>query len=274
MCARYQLSRRRSCRLLRTNPSTFYYRATRSAANEALSERIKAIAAVRVHYGYRRITVLLRREGCTVNAKRVYRLYRGAELGLRRRRPRRRKAAVARGPRVVATRPNQVWSMDFVHDRLADGRSLRFLTVVDTHTRECVALEVQQRFRSADVASVLRRVTAERGRPETICCDNGTEFCAMDVDQWAYWNGVKLDYSRPGKPTDNALIESFNARLRQELLNASYFVSLSDAQTAAARWRQEYNTEHPHSSLGHRSPQSYAAAWIAETENRLSTAPA
>jgi putative transposase len=208
-----------------------------------------------------------------VNPKRVFRLYRLADLGLRRKRPRRRKCAVVRGTRFVATRPNEVWSMDFVHDRLADGRAIRLLAIVDTHTRECVGLEARRNWTSADVVEVLRRIIASR-KPQRITCDNGSEFCAMDMDRWAYYNDVKLDYSRPGKPTDNAYIESFNALMRRELLNASYFESLIDADDAAAKWRQEYNTEHPHSSLGHRSPQSFALARIAELESQLFTQPA
>jgi putative transposase len=272
--AHYPVGTKRSCRILRFNRATIYYRPKLAAKNEALTVQIKAIAETRVHYGYRRIVVMLRREGTHVNAKRVYRLYRTAGLGLRRQRPRRRKSAVTRGPRVVATRPNQIWSMDFVHDRLADGRVIRYFAAIDVYTRECLTLQGQQRWSSVDVAGALRAVVDERGAPQAIMCDNGSEFCALPMDQWAYWNHIKLDYSRPGKPTDNATIESFNALLRRELLNASYFTSHDQAQRAAVRWRQEYNAEHPHSSLGNRSPQSYAASYFAELESRLLTVPA
>lgn len=251
-----------------------YYKAKLAAKNEGLLTRIKAIAQTRVHYGYRRITVLLRREGVCANAKRVFRLYRLAELGLRRRRPRRRRSAVTRTARVVASRPNEVWSMDFVHDRLADGRSVRFLTVVDAHTRECVALEVRRAWTGEDVAAALTHAMASRSKPAAITCDNGSEFYAAALDRWAYYAGVKLDYSRPGRPTDNALIESFNALVRRELLNASYFESLNQAAAAAEKWRCDYNVEHPHSSLGNHSPQAFALARIAELERPIFTPPA
>jgi putative transposase len=260
--------------MLRYNRATIYYRPKRAAKNAALLAQIKAIAETRVHYGYRRITDRLRMQGCHANHKRVYRLYRLAELGLRRRRLRRRKAAVTRGPRVIPTRPNQVWSMDFVHDRLAAGHPIRLLTLIDTYTRECIALEVRRSWRSTDVVEVLRRVSLQRNKPERITCDNGSEFCALPMDQWAYGNDVKLDYSRTGKPVDNCYIESFNALVRRELLNASSFESLDEAQRLASKWRQEYNTEHPHSSLGHRSPQSFALAWIATNESQIFTYPA
>ena len=163
--------------------------------------------------------------------------------------------------------------MDFIHDRLADGRAIRLLAIVDTHTRECVALEVRPRWTSTDVVEVLRGIVLER-KPQRITCDNGSEFSALAMDRWAYYNAVQLDYSRPGKPTDNAFTESLNAMLRRELLNASYFESLDDARRAAAKWRHEYNAEHPHSSLGQRSPQSFALARMAELESQLITQPA
>jgi putative transposase len=272
--AHYVVGARRSCAILRINPSTFYYRPKLAAKNEALLLQIKSIAETRVHYGYRRIYDRLRMQGIRVNHKHVQRLYRLAGLGVHRRHPHRRRAAVIRGPRAFATHPNQVWSVDFVHDRLWDGKAIRFLTLIDTYTRECLALEARRSWRSAEVVEVLRQVTVQRGRPTCITCDNGSEFCALPMDRWAYFNDVKLDYSRPGKPVDNCYIESFNALVRRELLNASYFESLNDAQTTATKWQQDYNTEHPHSSLGHRSPQSFALRWIAEHESRNFTHPA
>ena len=259
--------------MLRFNRATIYYRPKLAAKNAVLTAQITAIAETRVHYGYRRITDRLRMQGVQVNYKHVYRLYRLLQLGLRRLRPRRRKAAVVRGPRIAATRPNQVWSMDFVHDRLSDGRSIRLLTLIDVYTRECLALEARRSWKSADVVDVLCSRVAERGKPSCITCDNGSEFCALPMDQWAYWSDVKLDYSRPGKPVDNCYIESFNALVRRELLNASYFASVDDTQRTATKWREDYNHEHPHSSLGHRSPRSFAQAWIAQFESQLSTRP-
>ena len=273
MQAHYPVGTRRSCQILRCNRATFYYRPKLAAKNAALLTQIKTIAETRVHYGYRRITDRLHMQGWRVNHKRVYRLYRLAALRVRRHR-RRRKAAVVRGPRMTATRPNQVWSMDFVHDRLSDGRAIRLLTMIDVYTRECIALEARRSWKSTDVVDVLRRLLDARAKPYCITCDNGSEFCAMPMDHWAYDNNVKLDYSRPGKPVDNCYIESFNALVRRELLNASYFESLDEAQRTAAKWRQEYNEVHPHSSLGHRSPQSFAQAWVAQFESPLLTHPA
>lgn len=274
MRAHYPVGTKRSCAVLRYNRATIYYRPKLAAKNAGLLLQIKAIAETRVHYGYRRITDRLRMQGVRVNHKHVQRLYRLAELGLQRRRSRRRRAGVIRGPRILATRPNHVWSMDFVHDRLSDGRAIRLLTLIDVYTRECIALAVRRSWKSTDVIDVLRRVVLTRAKPRRITCDNGSEFCAVPMDQWAYHNDVQLNYSRPGKPVDNCYIESFNALVRRELLNASYFESLDDAQRAATEWQQDYNTEHPHSSLGHRSPQSFAQAWIAQSESQILTHPA
>jgi putative transposase len=155
--------------------------------------------------------------------------------------------------------------MDFMHDRLADGRKIRLLTIVDVFTRECVALEVSYGFKSHDVVAVLRRVCAARAFPKTIRCDNGSEFVAEVLDQWAFWNRVELDFSRPGKPTDNAFAESFNGRVRAELLNPSYFETLAHARRAAGIWRHDYNEIRPHSTLGNRTPSEFALA----ARNRL-----
>jgi putative transposase len=220
--------------------------------------RLKELAAARVGYGYRRLHVLLRREGWQVNHKRVYRLYREEGLGLRRKPPRRRVACVKREMRPTAETKNECWSMDFVSDQLFDGRRLRVLTIVDNHTRESLALEVAPRIRGIEVVSVLERITREHGLPQRIQVDQGPEFISKDVDRWAYWNGVELDFSRPGKPTDNALVEAFNSRFRQECLNQHWFMSLVDAQEKIEAWRMEYNHNRPHSSLGYQSPSEFA----------------
>ena len=249
---------RRACTVIRFNRASKYYRGKRSPLNEALVLRMKAIAAARVRYGYRRIHVLLRREGYAVNQKRVRRLYAAEGLSLRPKTPRRRRAAVVRSPRIHPTRPNEVWAMDFMHDRLADGRKVRVLTIVDIFSRECVALEVAFSFRSQDVVRVLQRVCRERSFPKVIRCDNGTEFVATALDQWCFWNHVQLDFSRPGRPIDNAYAESFNGRVRAEFLNPSYFESLSGARRAAGIWRHDYNEIRPHSTLGNRTPKEFA----------------
>jgi putative transposase len=168
-----------------------------------------------VSYGYKRLHILLRREGWRVNHKRIYRLYGEEALELRRRRPGRRKSAVVRGPRLVPGGPNEVWGMDFMHDTLVDGRLLRVLTLIDSYTRECLALAARTQFRGEDVAAVLQHIGTSRPLPARITVDNGTEFTSRALDAWAYWNRVQLDFSRPGKPVDNCLIEAFNGSLRR-----------------------------------------------------------
>lgn len=235
-----------------------------------LRDRIKEIAAARVRYGYRRISVLLRREGFAVNDKRVYRLYAAQGLSLRAKMPHRRRAVTPRSLRFVPTAINQVWSMDFMHDRLADGRAFRLLTMVDIYSRECVALEVEPRFCSDDVVDILKRACRERGVPNALRCDNGTEFVAKPLDQWAFWSKVALDFSRPGKPTDNAFIESFNGGVRRELLNPSYFETIDQARKAARVWREEYNEFRPHSMLANKTPKEFAAEAANHTRSRSS----
>ena len=234
---------------------------------------MKEIAATRVRYGYRRIGVLLRREGHAINDKRVYRLYALQGLSRRSKAPRRRRAANPRSFRWVPTAPNEIWSMDFMHDRLADQRSYRLLNIVDIFSRECVAMEVAQSFRSEDVVRVLKTACRERGLPKAIRCDNGTEFVATPVDQWAYANKVQLDFSRPGTPTDNAFIESFNGGVRSEFLNPSYFETLDEARRAARIWRIEYNEFRPHSMLANKTPNEYARSVESNPTGRFSTVP-
>ena len=216
--------------------------------------RLRELAHVRVSYGYRRLHVLLGREGWSVNHKRVYRLYRLEGLGIRRQKPRRRVACVKREIQPTAESRNECWSMDFVSDQLFDGRRLRVLVVVDNHTRECLVLDVNSKIGGMDVVTALERITPEQGLPKRIKVDNGPEFISKDLDRWAYWNHVELDFSRPGRPSDNALVEAFNSRFRQECLNEHWFLSLEDARRKITSWQIEYNTERPHSALGYRSP--------------------
>ena len=232
----------------------------RSVARDssALLARIKEIAATRVHYGYRRVHVMLQREGWKDNHKRVYRLYRAEGLSLRHKRPKRNKSARLRQPKSIVTAMNEIWSMDFVSDALFDGRRLRALTVVDNYTRESLAIEVGQSLKGEDVVRVLGAVVAERGAPQTIKGDNGSEFISKAMDRWAYEHGVELDFSRPGTPTDNAKVESFNGRFRQECLNEHWFLSLDDARSKIADWRRYYNESRPHSALQWATPAEFA----------------
>jgi Transposase and inactivated derivatives len=239
--------------------------------------RIKEIANTRVHYGYRRVHVMLRREGWQDNVKRVYRLYQEQGLSLRMKRPKRNKSARLRQPKHLVTAMNQIWSMDFVADALFDGRKLRALTVVDNYTRESLAIDVGKSLKGDDVVATLNRIAATRGLPATIKVDNGSEFISKVMDRWAYERGIELDFSRPGKPTDNAKIESFNGRLRQECLNLHWFLSLDDARTKIEAWRQYYNETRPHSALQWESPAHFArqasqkASSEAKLESEIST---
>jgi len=232
---------------------------SRKDPQEALRHRLRELAAVRVRFGYRRLTVLLKREGWPVNAKRVYRIYR--EEGLMVRTQKRKKAAQARVPLAAAMRPNQRWSMDFVSDRLADQRWFRVLTVVDQFTRECILLLADLSLTAAKVAAALDRVVAERGTPESITVDNGSKFASSLMDRWAHLKGMRLDFIRPGKPVENGFIESFNGRLRDELLNVSVFVSLSDAREKLSRWRDDFNAIRPHSALNDWTPNEFRTLW-------------
>jgi putative transposase len=228
-------------------------------SQEALRHRLRELVAVRVRFGYRRLTVLLKREGWPVNAKRVYRIYK--EEGLMVRTQKRKKAAAVRVPLTAAIRPNQRWSMDFIHDRLADQRCLRVLTVVDQFTRECILLLADQSLTAAKVAAALDRAIAARGSPESITVDNGSEFASSLMDRWAHSAGISLSFIRPGKPVENGFIESFNGRLRDELLNVTMFLSLSDARHKLHHWRNDFNTTRPHSSLNDWTPEEFRAFW-------------
>lgn len=257
LVARYGVSHRRACQAMNFPRSTHNYRARRDP-QDALRLRLRDLAASRVRYGYRRLHVLLRREGWEVNLKRVYRLYRQEQLALRRRRPRRRVSCRHRTDRPPVEAADQAWSMDFLSDALADGRKFRALTVIDLYTRECLAIRVEARFSSGQVAEVLDGLRYLRGAPRSVRVDNGPEFTGRVLDLWAYLHGVELDFSEPGKPTDNAFIESFNGRFREECLNQHYFTSLAEARATAETWRVEYNEERPHSALGNLAPREFA----------------
>lgn len=252
------MSARRACATMNQSRTGWYYTPKRPKADAPLLARIEEIAASRVRYGMRRIWVLLRREGWIVNHKRVHRLYKQAGLNLRSKRPHRRKAAATRMDRPMLTQANQSWSMDFVSDALFDGRRFRGLTVIDNFTRECLIIVADQNLRGEDVVAALEQVRQVRGTPTRIQVDNGPEFVSVALDRWAYEHRITLDFSRPGKPTDNPFIESFNGSFRDECLNAHWFLSLDDAREKIERWRKDYNHFRPHSSLGDATPAQYA----------------
>ena len=253
------MSERRSCSALGVERSSVRY-ISHKPDQTPLVMRIRDLAATRTRYGYFRIYILLRREGWVVNHKRVYRLYRNDGLSLRLKRPRRNVSAANRERQPAALAANEMWSMDFVSDALFDGRRLRALTVVDAFTREALAIDVDQGIKGEQVVEAMARISSTRGAPKTIRVDNGPEFISKALDRWAYENGVTLDFSRPGKPTDNAFVESFNGRLRDECLNAHWFLSIADARAKIEAWRRDYNESRPHTSLGWMTPVEYAAA--------------
>ena len=251
------------CRVLQCHLSVYKYK-SRKDEQAALRMRIRDIAQARVSYGFRRIHILLQREGWEVNHKRIYRLYKLEGLTMRTKRPRRHVSACRRMVRATANHPNESWSMDFMSDELYNGQRIKLLTLVDNFTRESLAIEVADRFGGQRLVEVLMGVVQEKGLPKSIRVDNGPEFTSKILDQWAYLNGVELDFIRPGKPTDNALIEAFNGRLRQECLNESWFLSLEDAREKVEEWRQYYNWERPHGSLGNVPPVEFAGVHVAK----------
>jgi putative transposase len=266
----YRLSQRRAARLIPVRIGTLRYQSIRDR-QDALRQRLRELAAVRVRFGYRRLTVLLKREGWRVNAKRIYRLYRDEGLTVRTK-PRKRLASRARVPLPAPTRPNERWSMDFVSARLADGRWFRTLTVLDVYTRESLALVADRSLTGIKVAATLTPLVRRRGAPVAITVDNGGEFVSHAMDTWAYAHDVRLEFIRPGKPIENAFIESFNGRLRDECLNVHVFVSTIEAQHVLDAWRADYNHVRPHSALQDRTPVEMGALWVDSREPRESTA--
>jgi putative transposase len=253
--ARYGLSERRACRLVGIGRSTLRYRGRRGG-EEQLRRRLRELAAERPRFGYRRLHALLRREGVVVNHKRVERLYREEGLSVRRRK-RKRVARDGRGRAALPGRPNQQWGIDFVSDALAWGRRIRLFTVVDVFTREALAIEVDTSLPGERVVRVLERLAAERGAPGEIVLDNGPELAGKALDQWAYERGVWLRFIEPGKPVQNAFVESFHGRLRDECLDRHWFLGLADARRTVEAWRQDYNRVRPHSALGYRAPEEF-----------------
>lgn len=251
------MSCRRACALAHICPNTWYYR-SRARDASTLRLRIRDLAQARPRFGYTRIWILLRREGWLVNKKRVHRLYRLEGLQVRMRPRRKKRLSLHRGAVPAATRPDQHWSMDFVHDQLASGRTFRVLTVIDHWSRESVCLEANVSLTGRSVVNALEQVAQQRPLPAAITVDHGTEFTSKALDEWAYQRGVQLDFIRPGKPVENAFIESFNGRLRDECLNVNSFVSMTHAQAVITQWRQDYNDQRPHGALGRLTPTEFA----------------
>jgi putative transposase len=260
------MSQRRAIRVIGSDRSVVRYRSTRPD-DGPLRERLKALAAERRRFGYRRLHVLIRREGLLVNRKRVQRLYREEKLTVRRRGGRKR-ALGERRPMESPTIANQRWSLDFVSDQMTDGRRFRILEVFDDCTRECLALVADTSISGRRVARELDAVIAWRGEQATIVSDNGTELTSNAILDWADWRKVGWHYIAPGKPQQNGFSESFNGRLRDELLNETLFHSLGHARAVLASWRRDFNEVRPHSSLGYLTPRAYADALAGETGRR------
>ena len=256
MRARYRVSERRACRVLRQPRATQRYAPIERDDEAPLTKRIVALAAAYGRYGYRRITAMLRREGWRVNHKRVERIWRREGLKVPKRQPKRGRLWLNDGScvRLRAEHRDHVWSYDFVHDRTADGRKIRMLTVIDEYTRECLAIDVARQLRSDDVLERLAWLMATRGVPGHIRSDNGAEFTAKAVRSWLGRVGVKTLFIEPGSPWENGYIESFNGKLRDELLARERFDTLKEARVLIEGWRREYNTVRPHSCLGYRPP--------------------
>lgn len=257
-----KISERRATALIHFPRSTHRYKKTKPEP-EGLRDKIKELAGVRRRFGYRRIHRLVRRLGFKSNHKLVYRIYNEERLSLR---IRKRKKLVSnkRVPMALPRRPNERWSMDFVSDQIAkSGRRIRTLNIVDDFTRECIAITVDTSIPGARVVKTLESLKATRGIPKSIITDNGPEFTGAALDQWAHDNYVMLDPIDPGKPQQNAFVESFNGRFRDECLNENWFEDLKQAQEIIEAWRIDYNSRRPHSSLGHLTPEEFCAKFAA-----------
>lgn len=255
----YPTSGARACGLLHLAVSSYYYQSHGRRDELPVRAALRRHAAVRRRWGYRRLLVLLRREGIMDNHKRVHRLYRAEGLQVRARR--RRKQKLVRGTErpIAPVSPNERWSLDFVHDRLASGRSLRLLTVHDDYTRECLWIEADTSLSGPRVARVLDYVAELRGRPASLITDNGPEFAGLALERWAHDRQVTHRFISPGKPAQNGYIESFNGKLRDECLNENEFINLQHARDLIETFREDYNHLRPHSSLGDLTPAEFAA---------------
>jgi len=252
--SKHKLSVRRACGLVDLSEASYYYRRKPNAQNARLRARLRELARQRPAFGSPRLTVLVRRELGVVNHKRVERLYAEEGLQLPRRAKRRRRGVMRSVPAQMPTAPGQRGSMDFVHDVLADGRRIRVLTVVDDYSRECLALEVDTSLSGQRVSRVLEALRQAEKLPQVMVCDNGTEFTSRAMLKWANAHAIRLHFITPGKPTENAYIESFNGKLRHECLRQHWFATLGEARYIVEAWRLDYNQVRPHRSLGQRTP--------------------
>lgn len=254
----HQFSQRRACKLVNLHRSVGRYK-SRKKPDEAICQRIKEIAFERTRFGYRRIHHALKREGVKINHKKLFRIYR--ELGIKvKKRGNRKRCTGPRKPKIVAKSVNQVWSLDFMSDRLACGRRFRLLNVIDEFTRESLLMTIDTSISGSRVVRELEKLVAERGRPEQVISDNGTEFTSNSVLDWAAKESVEWHYISPGKPMQNGTVESFNGRVRDEFLNQNWFLSLEEAKELTKSWQEDYNTNRPHGSLNGMTPKEFKRA--------------
>jgi putative transposase len=270
--ASFGLSQRRLCRITGWNRSSMQYRLT-ARPDEAVRERMRYWAARKPRWGLPILHDILKSEGVVINRKRTARIYREEGLSLRRKR-RRKLPALARVPLPAAMRPNDRWSMDFIHDQLAGGRRFRCLNIVDDCTRQCLAIQVDTSIGGAYVADVLDTICDSVGTPRSITCDNGPEFTGKAIHLWAQHRRVHLDHIQPGKPTQNAFVESFNGTFRDDCLNQHWFSSLEEARLLINHWRQEYNNLRPHSSVGRIPPDAFALTFTPNPPDNQDLYPA
>jgi len=255
--SRYEMSERRACQVIQADRKTVRYRSRRPADTE-LRVRLRELAAEQRRFGYRRLHVLLRREGHGLNRKKTQRLYREEGLSVRRRRGRKR-ATGSRAPILVEARPNARWSVDFVHDQLSNGRRFRILNIIDDVTKECLAAIADTSISGRRVARELTTLIERRGRPKLIVSDHGTEFTSNAMLAWSQAARLTWHFIAPGKPMQNGICEAFNGRMRDELLNETIFYDLGHARSALARWVRSYNEQRPHSALGYLTPAAFVA---------------
>lgn len=254
---RFGFSQRRACRLVGAGRSTVRYCSQRGDDDPTLRARLRELAAHRPRFGYRRLYVLLRREGVVVNHKRVERLYRAEGLAVRGRR-RKARVRIPRGRPPAPHGANEQWALDFLEDALASGRKMRLLSIIDVFTREALALEVDTSLPGRAVVRVLDRLGTERPLPPQLVLDNGPELISRVLEEWAHEHAVTLHFIDPGKPIQNAYCESFHGRLRDECLNEHWCLGLADTRRIVEAWRQDYNRDRPHSALGYQSPAEFA----------------
>ena len=271
---RFGLSIRRACKLIGLSRTSFGYKPVVKPDEEVIRKRLKKLAETRRRFGCPRLHVMLLREGFMLNHKRTERIYKQEGLILRIRR-RKKLSSLLRIETPKPGYPNHIWSMDFMRDSLACGRSIKVLSIVDEYTRKCFRIEVDTSINGVRVARALTETGLTEGLPEIIVIDNGPEFIGNALDVWAYQRGVKLTFIRPGKPVENAYIESFNGRFRDECLNENWFLTLEHARGIIEKWRIDYNSERPHSSLGYLTPEEFirqeSATRMADKSEKFST---